>query len=402
VSATIELGLVLQALVGDWRDYSSERLKMKQIHRNWDSIVWASAIVALGCIAATQRPARAQNPDAGWAAQNYKIEKSTVVQFPQKATVLREGAFANAQQEQTFGDYYRQYLFPLITREDNRQSPTDVIAKLRVDLRSCETRDQQQVFTTLTDLTLAYMTNIAKDSQYHPVARVNAMLTIGEVNSPKAVDVLLAAVFDRNQIDAVRVAALSGLIHLAGQSAMTSPQVAGPVIVRMAAFIGRPVQKSARAEGIAWMHGQAADVLAALKSPGSQNEVPPALLSMLSEKTLPIPLRSKAARALGMLNYGGSPPAADAYVTALAEFARDALSSDQPADRGRVELVARDVETGLKPFAAAALGTKQALLLDGLKKTLTALDKETLSAPPPEDLKSATEKAKESLDRLLK
>ena len=42
---------------------------------------------------------------------------------------------------------------------------------------------------------------------------------------------------------------------------------------------------------------------------------------MLNDKDLPIPLRSKAARALGKLNYGANPPAAGPYLTALAELA---------------------------------------------------------------------------------
>ena len=98
---------------------------------------------------------------------------------------------------------------------------------------------------------------------------------------------------------------------------MSDPDVSQPVIVRMAAFIARPAPKNARAEGFRWMRGQAADVLAALKSTGPNNEVPPALLTMLNDKDLPIPLRSKAARALGKLKYGDNPPAAAPYLTAL-------------------------------------------------------------------------------------
>ena len=68
-----------------------------------------------------------------------------------------------------------------------------------------------------------------------------------------------------------------------------------------------------------WMHGQAADVLADLGRP-APGASPPALLTMLDDKDLPIPLRSKAARALGKLNFGDNLPAAGRYLKALAEL----------------------------------------------------------------------------------
>ncbi len=94
----------------------------------------------------------------------------------------------DAPEEQKFADYYNQAVFPNVTNPANRQSPKDdVLTKLRIDLKTCERAPAQHVFNKLADLTLAYMTEIAKDEQYHPAARVDAMLVIGEVNSPKAV-----------------------------------------------------------------------------------------------------------------------------------------------------------------------------------------------------------------------
>ena len=92
----------------------------------------------------------------------------------------------------------------------------DVIPKLRTDLKALrEPAEGKEVFNKLADLTLDFMTKIAKDGQYHPAARVNAMLAIGEVNSPKAAEVLLETLGDRDQIYAVRVAAMTGLVHMA-------------------------------------------------------------------------------------------------------------------------------------------------------------------------------------------
>ena len=160
--------------------------------------------------------------------------KPEVVQFTDRGRVLRAGTFADADEEAKFAEYYNRSLFPNVTNPANRQSPRDdVIAKLRIDLKVCERSPSQQVFNKLADLTLDFMSKIAKDGQYHPAAHVNAMLAIGEVNSPKTADFLLAALADPKQIDAVRVVAMSDLVHLAGQSGLSDPAVAQPVIARI-------------------------------------------------------------------------------------------------------------------------------------------------------------------------
>jgi hypothetical protein len=377
---------------------------MQYIRRNGKLLLWALAIVGLGGIG----PAHAQNSVAGWPDENFLVRKSQAVQFNTRATVLKSGKFESDEEEQKFADFYNLSLFPNVTNPENRQllkddasaRREDVITKLRYDLRACEKVPEQQVFNKLADLTLAYMTEIAADSRFHPAARVNAMLAIGEVNSPKAAKVLLDTALSRRQLFAVRVAAMTGLVRMAGPSgrgALSDPEIEPLILKNMVAFVKFHPPKGDRIDGIYWMRGQAADVLAELGNGGSQNEVPPALLTMLNDKDLPIPLRSKAARALGKLNYGGNPPAAGPYLTALRDFGREALSSEQPADRGRVRLVARDVSDGLRPLAS-----RDQPLLDGLKKTFQTLNKETEEKMTSEDLKTAIAKAKASLDGLVK
>jgi HEAT repeat protein len=389
------------------------RLKMQYIQRNSEVVLWASAIVVLGCVGLAQRAAQAQNSVAGWADRknNFKVAPLDPVP-PNYATVLdrvlKTGTFTDADEEQKFADFFSKQFFPLVTRLDNRQSKDDVGVKLRLYLNRCEKPEEKKVYDKLVDLTLEFMTKVAKDGQYHPAVRVNAMLVIGEVNSPKAVAVLLATLRDKDQIDAVFVAALADLVRLAElvhvprqQSCLSDPAVARPVIERMAQIAGKPIPANdspqfARADAIRWMRGQAADVLAALESTGPNNEVPPALLTMLDDKDLPIPIRSKAARALAKLKYGESP-----YLAALAKLTRDALNSDQPADRGRVRLVAHDVLEGLKPFASSTNSNDQESY-DGLKKALDALLKDTESALTPDKLKEAVAKAKDAVEILLK
>ena len=83
------------------------------------------------------------------------------------------------------------------------------------------------------------------------------------------------------------------------------------------------------------------------------------------------------------------------------ELLCDALGSEQAADRGRVRLIAYDVEEGMQPFASSNFAKDQNLI-EGLKKTLPTLKKETENATlTSEELAKAVKKAKGDLDSLL-
>ena len=61
-----------------------------------------------------------------------------------------------------------------------------MVAKLRSDFNRLA--GDSPVADKLTEITLAYMLPIAKDAKWHPSVRENAILAIGEVKSPKAVE----------------------------------------------------------------------------------------------------------------------------------------------------------------------------------------------------------------------
>ncbi len=394
---------------------------MNDINRNWKLILLASAMVALGCLAADQRSAQAQSSVAGWPEKTYPVEKLQPIKFNVRKA-LRDGTFESDEDEQKFTEYYKESLFPNVTNPKNRESKDDVVAKLRSDFRTCEKpQDQpQQVFNKLVDLTLAYMTKVAGDSQYHPVARVNAMLAIGEVNSPKAAKVLLDTAFKRGELFPIRVAAMAGLVRMAGPSGkgvLSDPDLEPKIVEKMVMLAKLHAKKNELTDSIQWMQGQAADVLADLGTTGSKGEVPPALLNMLNDKDLPIQLRCKSARALGKLDYGTNAPAPAPYLTALVGLASDAFSSDQPADRARVRCVVRDIgvrDIGVRDVGDHEVGsalTKLAALsnlssdqavFDGLQKALQTINKQTGDKMTSEDLRNSMNEAKASLDSLVK
>ena len=221
---------------------------MQITHRNWNLVLWAPAIVGVACIGPAPRSAQAQNPFAGWPEReergDFKKEDPKPVQFYTRATVLKNGTFSTDEEEQKFADFYNRSVFPNVTlyKPANRQSANDVIPKLRIDLKACEPRPDrpEQVFDKLVDLTLAYMTKIAAGDQYHPAARINAMLAIGELNSPKAAEVLLKMANDRGRAFAMRVAAMNGLVRMAGPSGrrvLSDPGIAPLVVQKMVVFV---------------------------------------------------------------------------------------------------------------------------------------------------------------------
>jgi hypothetical protein len=376
---------------------------------NSNQVLWAAAFLAIVSMAVARHSAQAQSSVAGWPAKEYPPDKSVAVPYPNRGLALRTGTIDPAD-VQKFDDYYNQYLFPLITRSDNRHSTVDVIKKLGDDVRLSERAPSPQAHDRLTELGLDYMLKTAGDAEKSPVVRENAMLALGELNSPAAVKALLDTALSRTQILAVRVAAMCGLVRLAspsGKGALAADpdpesergRLYSRIIKSMVILVKYHPPKGPNADGISWMRGQAADVLAGLASPGASGEVAPALLVMLSDTELPIPLRTKAATALGKLNYNGNPPPAAAYLQALAAFADDFLAScEKAASRARVRQITRDVQEGMKPFEAS---NNDAQTIDVLKKALAELDRDTANQMTMDDLKAACSKAKSAIDGVV-
>ena len=247
-------------------------------HRQRKLVFHAATIAALSFFVAVPQLLRGQSPVAGWPdrveQKDYKQLPSKRVNFPAHETVLQKG-FDDDSQQQEFGNYYLLDLFPRITSYDppNRGSANDVIAKLRADLRRCEGR-QPQVYDKLAELTVDYMSKIVQDEggPFHPANRVNAMLAIGEVNSPKAAEYLYNAAFGTGQpVFAFRVAAMAGLVRMAatpnGKKILTNPDIGTKLINKMIGIAGF---KKTRTDGITWMRGQAADALSNLGDVGAR------------------------------------------------------------------------------------------------------------------------------------
>jgi uncharacterized protein (UPF0147 family) len=166
---------------------------------------------------------------------------------------------------------------------------------------------------------------------FHPAARYNAMLWLGDLNTSDAVTfgdrrpavpmiemlrLMLDELANPQQIDAVRVAALNGILRhvkidrdlpegsrrLVGNAAETM------IVNAMVSLLDAKQPPEGRpAEAHVWMQRRAADVLGMLGSVGQGNRVVTALEQIVADDTLDVKLRCSAADALGQLNYPANP-----------------------------------------------------------------------------------------------
>ena len=162
----------------------------------------------------------------------------------------------------------------------------------------------------------------------HPAARYNAMLMIGKLNKEEgalvgdnkklpvplilALRTMLEEIQDPKQIDAVRVAALVGVlrhIEVDRQLATENRRLVGNkaetfLVDTMLQLIGQKEPPAGRSrDGHAWMRRTAVDILAKLGAPGQGGKVVRAFESLTGDDQELVSLRSAAAAALGYVSY---------------------------------------------------------------------------------------------------
>jgi hypothetical protein len=375
----------------------------------------------IGARAATPEPKEtkgAKAATAAVAAPPCKVDERKKVSFSEEMTILARGTFED-QEESLFDEFYTQDFFPRWTLPEGRsRTPLATDSRLRTDLirdlrnklvKAKAGAGGQQVYEHLNKLTLANMSRMSK-APYCPSTRVNAMLMIGELNGLDAVQELVKTVQDDQQSDAVRVAAMVGLIrHASPEAGITDPAMLQTVTLAMIAIAETPVPDGDKADGGNWIRAQAAEVLGLLGSPGFNGAVVKALGTMLRDPKLPLAQRCRAAHALGQLDYSGAVIGAGPYLDALGGLAHDALSFEQkstPSVR-RLKSNFYDILVGLRGVdnehagiaKTAADQARRDALVNAIESMNKPLNDGTLSA---DDLPTAIDDALKALDGLLK
>ncbi len=229
------------------------------------------------------------------------------------------------QAEQLMVDnYFNGYEFRVLTQtspEDLAQLPERRFDLFKRYILQVKQADNHQ---KLIDLTLNMMQQIVLE-EFHPVVRYNAMLIIGELNEQEVLRVgatplpqepyaaalpfIIERIEDAKTTDAVRVAALVGLVrHLEWEPfrAPSKPLPAGVrtsminSLVKLAEMKTPPGKRTA--EGQLWMRRRAIECLGLAGEVTATPQIIAPVEKILKDNTEPLQLRCVAAKALGEMN----------------------------------------------------------------------------------------------------
>jgi hypothetical protein len=346
-----------------------------------------------------------------------------VAQKAEIGRILREKSLADPQKAALFNDYFKLFFRQFI----NPSPGPNTFPDLRHELRIFRAVGQKgQAYDALTQLSYRYMGAIAISDKYSPAARVNAILILGELNEQEAGKPLSAALrpllifatgdsYQGQPIpDELKVAAMVGLERWASLGAIPADKQAA-LSGAMLALVNQQTPPPGRtAEAQDWMRRQAAQVLAALGSPGPKNEVLAAYETILAASGTRNSLRCEVAKCLGRLKY---PEGLQADFPALAnlighqtvEICQRELDRDQQRPRRalftyalRSALLGLEGSSGRGGLKAAASGTDAQQLVDAVRAPIdTAYQSAVNEETPDPDVKKAVETMIDELAALL-
>jgi len=197
---------------------------------------------------------------------------------------------------------------------------------------------------------------------------------------PEALKVLLAAAASNKLPDALRAAAMVGIMRHA-EAKIQDADDRKSLTKAMLGLVADDPPTGPAAPGRRWILAQAVETLGLLRALGEENAVYKAMLKIVSETKLPLGVRCVAAESLGRLNYSGAAgidPVEAA--SALGQLAIDAcaeeLARTKSATTGpvRQRLVQRldAILVALKAIAPLAQAPQQPFVAE-LQKKVTEL-----------------------------
>lgn len=287
-----------------------------------------AAVVVLGLLVTSPRSALAQAP-APAAFQELPSDPELVPDSKAWKDLLQlkqrviTGSSPFEENRAQIEKWYKNFLYSF-TKVDELQK----LAQKRDDLRKeLKTTKTPALRTMIMDMTYTNMKGIVTSTKYnfHPTARINALMMLGELNQteqtvqqrtadplPKALDEILLPEFKKaGQTDAMRVAAQLGILRhaqldWARQEAQRIPAATRSDIVKeMLAVVQSKAPVGRDAKVHAWMQARALEIIAALGAVGPNNEVNQALDTIVMNPAADTYLRCLAARCFEHVNVTG-------------------------------------------------------------------------------------------------
>ena len=282
-----------------------------------------AAALAVACMAG---PARAEPKYVGWT----KVEACREIRELKEK--LREGGQIDANARL----FLEETALPQLALDDNRATIERTRRRIR-ELLLADVADEK-AYGEISLLIAEFMTALARDEQAEAVVRVNAMLLVGELKAkngkpwPPAALALAAAIGDKGLPDAVRIAALAGVVkHVAaaeGDEAIA--KTFGPPVFAILAEPSTPD----RATEHEWLVSRALQMVPSIAQPAPA-KVAGAIAALLADDARSIDLRVRAAAALGATSDANSGVDAAAAVETIRKLAIAALEAEEKAAAAR-------------------------------------------------------------------
>ncbi len=269
--------------------------------------------------------------ERGKTPKELQDTRKKLIDLQRQVGAMISGATPITENQKLFDGFFQRILFPQFTLLDNIENPDNyngLYQKRYVFFRDYMRKATGETRTYLLRITLAKMKEIA-NGNYHPAARVNAMLIISELNAeevgqgstptpPKpyleAFPVMVDSLADAQQPDAVKVAAMLGIVrHLQWDSRQRVPQnETGKKLeqadrdrannLALATLNQKQPPAGRTVDGHAWMQRRAIDILTALGTIGTNVNATQTIDAMVADESALMSLRCSAAEALGQLN----------------------------------------------------------------------------------------------------
>ena len=276
-------------------------------------------------------------PLAALAQQYESLPYKKLASSRSRVQRMLRGDETLAGNEETFDAFFTQYVFAEMAPSDPQKLGNIGYArvKFRNQYLKASTFRNPAARDRLNQLAMVTMKQVI-NGNFPPGVRTNAVLTIAMLNQeppvvsganrqppvpwPEASEYLLS-LLDASRQDALLISALVGLVRHAKYG--LNDQQRAELTPKMLAIVSQRESPSGRLPEVhVWFRTGAADVLAAMRDPGSGNEVLGALQTLFIEKGASNEQRCWAAAALAQLRYDETPKEiASTLVGQLGDFA---------------------------------------------------------------------------------
>ncbi|MBS0265190.1 MAG: hypothetical protein JSS02_24875 [Planctomycetes bacterium] len=294
-----------------------------------------------------QEPPEAFNTDKEWVEDPGAGDKKVTNRMDSDfRAVMQAGEFKKDSDKDLVVKMIK-YRLAQFTQKEFREKAADLRIKLEKDLEASNNKPPPRAARILALKTIAE--EAPRLFQYHFVARLQGAILLAHLSEfnetdaegtkkaavpcTRAVEPLIEMVSDKQQLTAIRLWGVNGLVRLASLDAINS-QIRNRIVDLLVA------QMNASSTEHEWYQLRLAEGLGKLTVIQNQDKrpvVPQALATVLADNNRPLLVRAEAAQSLGRLQYD-SAPAIDvgllAFETArLTQQIIDGYNKDRPAGK---------------------------------------------------------------------